>query len=328
MASYKGLLVRKEGDEFVTTLETLDTADLPEGDVVISVEYSSLNYKDALSSVGNPGVSRNFPHTPGIDAAGTVVSCSTGDFAEGDAVIVTGFDLGMHTKGGLAERICVPAGWVTPLPEGLSAEQAMTLGTAGLTAGLCVAKLLQNGATPAQGPVVVSGASGGVGSVAVALLAKLGFDVHAVCGKPEFADALKSLGATEVVGRDALEDTKKPMLKPQWAHGVDTVGGGPLQTMVKSLRPGGSVACCGLAASHKLELTVFPFILRGANLLGVDSVEIPLKDKAVIWEKFAGGWSVDLSPVAREVSLEEVVDVLPKFLQQSITGRYLVRVQG
>ncbi len=287
---YKAWRVEEQDGDYKGAEQTLGTKDLPEGEVLIKVSHSSLNYKDALSASGNKGVTRTFPHTPGIDAAGEVVESATGTPAVGSPVIVTGYDLGMGTAGGFGEYIRVPSAWCVPMPSGWSASTAMIYGTAGLTAGLCVQKLLTMGARPEQGKVAVSGASGAVGSVAVELLAKLGFDVVAISGKADHEDSLKELGASEVVGRDALAEDKKPMLKPVFGNAVDTVGGAPLAELLKQILPGGSVSCCGLVAGPQLQTTVLPFILRGVNLLGVDSVESPLAEKEAVWKKFAGDW--------------------------------------
>ncbi|MDX1597537.1 MAG: YhdH/YhfP family quinone oxidoreductase, partial [Marinobacter sp.] len=288
---FKAWRVQEQDGEYVGSEQTLSTGDLPANEVLIRVSHSSLNYKDALSASGNKGVTRNFPHTPGIDAAGKVIESATGEPSVGSQVIVTGYDLGMNTDGGFGEYIRVPASWCVALPKGWDSRTAMIYGTAGLTAGLCVQKLLKMGATPEQGKVAVSGASGAVGSVAVELLSALGFEVVAISGKQDHADELKTLGASEVIGRDALAAEKKPMLKPVFANAVDTVGGQPLAELLKQIQPGGSVSCCGLVAGPQLETTVLPFILRGVNLLGVDSVEIPLADKASVWRKFAGDWA-------------------------------------
>ncbi|MBC7184074.1 MAG: YhdH/YhfP family quinone oxidoreductase, partial [Marinobacter sp.] len=233
---FKAWRVEEQNGEYVGAEKTLSTADLPDGEVLIRVSHSSLNYKDALSASGNKGVTRSFPHTPGIDAAGEVVESATGTPTQGSPVIVTGYDLGMNTDGGFGEYIRVPAAWCVPMPDGWNARTAMIYGTAGLTAGLCVQKLLTMGAKPEQGKVAVSGASGAVGSVAVELLSKLGFDVVAISGKADHAEDLKALGAKEVVGRETLAEEKKPMVKPVFANAVDTVGGGPLAELLKQIQ--------------------------------------------------------------------------------------------
>ncbi|MFW5823987.1 MAG: YhdH/YhfP family quinone oxidoreductase [Marinobacter sp.] len=321
---YRAWRVHEQDGQYVGREETCRVADLPDNEVLIRVSHSSLNYKDALSASGNKGVTRNFPHTPGIDAAGEVVE-SAGSPAVGSQVIVTGYDLGMNTPGGFGEYIRVPAGWCVPMPENWDARKAMIYGTAGLTAGLCIAKLLKMGATADQGPVVVTGASGAVGTVAVEVLARLGFTVTAVSGKPEQTTALKALGASEVVGRDALEASSKPMLKPVYANAVDTVGGAPLAELLKQVQPGGSVACCGLVAGPKVETTVMPFILRGVNLLGVDSVEIPLQDKQAVWQKLASEWACPKTEAAaRDIGRGELDSALKAFLQGQSHGKIVL----
>lgn len=319
---------RDEQGAFRQQVVSRELDSLPAGEVLVRVRYSSLNYKDALSATGNPGVTRNYPHTPGIDAAGEVEACATDDFAAGDPVIVTGYDLGMNTSGGFGQYIRVPAGWLVPLPAGLSLREAMLLGTAGLTAGLCVDKLLGAGVSPEAGPVLVTGATGGVGSIAVMLLAKLGFEVEAVTGKAEQADWLRQIGASAVLGRETVQEgTSKALLKERWAGAVDTVGGDVLFNVVKSLRRGGSVACCGLTAGTGFQASVFPFILRGVNLLGVDSVEIPLADKADIWRKLAGPWKLEgLERLCHEVGLAELPAEIARILEGRQVGRALVRV--
>lgn len=320
---FKAWRVEEQDGNFKGAEQTLSTADLPAGEVLIKVSHSSLNYKDALSASGNKGVSRSFPHTPGIDAAGEVVESATGAPAVGSQVIVTGYDLGMNTDGGFGEYIRVPATWCVPMPEGWNASTAMVYGTAGLTAGLCVQKLLTMGARPEQGKVAVSGASGAVGSVSVELLAKLGFEVVAISGKA--ADSLKSLGAAEVVGRDALAEDKKPMLKPAFANAVDTVGGTPLAELLKQILPGGSVSCCGLVAGPQLQTTVLPFILRGVNLLGVDSVEIPLAEKETVWDKFAGDWKCPKAEAsAKRIGRADLDSALKAFLEGESAGKIVL----
>lgn len=319
---FKAWRVEEKDGSYVGGEQTLNLGDLPEGDVLIRVSHSSLNYKDALSASGNKGVTRNFPHTPGIDAAGEVVESSAGNISAGTQVIVTGYDLGMNTDGGFGEYIRVPAGWCVPMPRGWDARTAMIYGTAGLTAGLCVQKLLTMGATPSQGPVAVSGASGAVGSVAVELLSKLGFDVVAISGKTDHTDELKALGAKDVVGRDTLAEEKKPLVKPAFGNAVDTVGGAPLAELLKQIKPGGSVSCCGLVAGPQLQTTVLPFILRGVNLLGVDSVEIPLAEKQAVWDKFSGEWACPKTEAAaRDIGRSELDAALKAFLKGESAGK-------
>ncbi|MFT5580539.1 MAG: acrylyl-CoA reductase (NADPH), partial [Paraglaciecola psychrophila] len=268
-------------------------------------------------------------HTPGIDAVGVIKESASADFAIGDTVIVTGYDLGMETHGGLAEYIKVPANWALALPAGLSARDAMVLGTAGLTAGLCVNKLLQAGAVAGDGKVIVTGATGGVGSVAVALLAKLGFEVVASTSKPEQGEMLTSLGAAEIIDRNLLSEVqRKPLLAQQWANAIDCVGGDTLNNLLKSMHSSGSVACCGLVASANLPATVMPFIIRDVNLLGVDSVYISLQKKQAIWQKFANEWKLTgLDALTTEIGLEQVPAYLDKLIQGQNIGRTLVRIK-
>lgn len=326
---FRALRSEKTEQGFRTTLVDTDVSELPAGDVLIRVEWSSLNYKDALSACGKPGVTRQYPHTPGIDAAGVVVSAADGPWKAGDRVIVTGYDLGMNTAGGYGQFIRVPADWVVKLPDNMDLRYAMLLGTAGLTAALCVESLLDTGLSPDQGEVLVTGASGGVGAIAVALLAKLGFTVIAGTGKADAVDWLKALGAADVIGREVLAGgIEKPLLKPRWAGVIDTVGGDILVNALKTLKYGASAACCGMAASSQLNGSVFPFILRGINLLGVDSVELPLDIKQQVWDVLAGEWRLQQPErlLAAEVPLAELPDWFPRILAGEVRGRVLVRV--
>ena len=322
---FRALRVEEQGETFHRAVKSQDYSDLPAGDVLIDVAYSSLNYKDALSATGNKGVTRGYPHTPGIDAAGTVISSTSDRFKTGDQVIVTSYDLGMNTAGGFAERIRVPADWVLPLPDGLSLREAMILGTAGFTAALCVDAIEQQGFE--EGPVVVTGATGGVGSIAVALLAKLGKEVIASTGKVEATEILKALGASSVIDRQSLSETAKaPMLKGLYGAAVDTVGGETLVNLIKQVKPHASVAACGLVGGPKLELTVFPFILRGVNLLGIDSQSCPMAKRERIWQKLANSWKLDLEPITTEVSLEGLEPSIQAILRGQIRGRVLVNL--
>lgn len=326
MTAYKAFLVEKE-DKLVThSIVERSTDDLPEGDLLIKVQYSSVNYKDALSAKGLPGVTRNYPHTPGIDAAGVVAESTVSHFKEGDEVIAIGFDLGMNTPGGYGEYIRVPASWVTPLPAGMTIRESMVIGTAGFTAALCIEKLEQMGAAPADGPVIVSGATGGVGSVAIALLAQSGYEVIASSGKADKEEYLKSLGASSVIGREELsKENPRPMLGTDYAHGVDTVGGEILSNIIKSLRYGGSVAICGLVASVAFSTTVLPFILRGVNVLGIDSVELPIEQKNEIWDRLASDWKLNtLDRMTVEIGLEDISVTVDSIFAGKGTGRTLV----
>ena len=328
MTEFNAFWVEKTDTGMKTSIIKRHIDDLPAGDVLIRVQYSSVNYKDALSTKGIPGVTRDYPHTPGIDAAGVVVSSSDSAFAADDKVLVIGYDLGMNTPGGYGQYIRVPANWVMKLPAGMSPRESMVLGTAGFTAALCVAKLEQMGARPADGPVLVTGATGGVGSVAVALLSKLGYEVVGSSGKADKVDYLKSLGASRVIGREEMgAENKRPMLAETWAHGVDTVGGEILANLIKSLKYGGSVAICGLVASPAFTTTVLPFILRNVNLLGVDSVQLPLAAKSATWQRMATDWRLDnLDAMTHEIGLEALPAVIEQIFAGQVTGRTLVKL--
>ena len=324
MTMFRALVVEKTAEgNFTRRVAERSVDTLPAGDVLIDVRYSSLNYKDGLSATGNPGVTRNFPHTPGIDAAGSVVESRSAAVKAGDEVIVIGFDLGMNTSGGFGQRIRVPADWVVKRPAGLSALDSMILGTAGFTAALAIDKLEAAGMQPNGGPVLVTGATGGVGSVAVMLLAKLGYEVAAVTGKADQHVFLKSLGASEILGRDALaEGANRPLLKERWGGVVDTVGGDLLFNGVKSLRYGCSLAACGLVASPQFAATVLPFILRHVNLLGIDSVQLPLAEKARIWAKLGQSWKLDrLGELKVDFSLATISTGIDRILAGAMVGR-------
>jgi alcohol dehydrogenase len=329
MSTFKALRVSEESaGVYSQRIVERQLDELPAGDVLIRVQYSSLNFKDALSASGNRGVTKRYPHTPGIDAAGVVTESAVGEFAPGDEVLVTGYDLGMNTPGGFGQYIRVPAAWVIKRPKGLSLRETMLLGTAGLTAGLCIDKLEQAGLTTDAGPVLVTGATGGVGSIAVALLARLGYSVAASTGKAEQGEFLRQLGAQQIVTRSELQEgADKPMLKEHWAAAVDTVGGDILFNVVKSLRYGGSVACCGLTAGTGFKGSVLPFILRGVNLLGVDSVELPLVVKASMWDKLSVQWRLgNLDSLVHEIGLEQLPDAIGRILAGKLVGRVLVRL--
>ena len=327
---FRAFWVEKTEDRrFVRSVVEREVDALPGGDLLIDVAWSSLNYKDALSAIGNPGVTRNYPHTPGIDAAGTVVESASADFSPGDAVIVYGFDLGMNTPGGFGQRIRVPAAWAISMPDGLDARAAMILGTAGITAALSVEKLEAAGMTTDGGPVVVTGATGGVGSIAVKLLARLGYEVHAVTGKASRHEFLRSLGASAILTREeAAAGAEKPLLKPTWGGAIDTVGGPILFNVIKALRYNASVAACGLVASPELPATVFPFILRGVNLLGVDSVVPPIEKKRELWNRLAGPWRLDLEPLVVPLTLDTLSGAIDAILKGEMAGRGLVDLNG
>lgn len=325
--TFRALRVKEnETGKFIRNIIERKLDDLPDGDVLIKVRYAALNYKDALSSVGNKGVTKNYPHTPGIDAAGTVVECKTPQFKAGDKVLVTSYDLGMNTDGAFAEYIRVPEGWVVPLPNGLNLRECMIIGTAGLTAAIGLYKLEMMGQNPEQGPIIISGASGGVGSMAVGILAKAGYQVIASTGKENVEEFLKNIGASEVVDREfANDDSSRPLMKPKWAGGIDTVGGNTLATLLKGCQPGGSVASCGLVGSPNLSTTVFPFIINGINLLGLDSANFPMKERRQIWKRLAQEWKLsDLDSMATMCTLEELDPYIDQILHGTLKGRVVV----
>ncbi|GAB6083171.1 oxidoreductase [Desulfuromonas carbonis] len=303
--------------------------DLPPGELLLRVHYSSLNYKDALSASGRPGVTKNYPHTPGIDAAGVVVEDASGRFKPGDEVIVTGFDLGMNTAGGFGQYIRIPAAWGVPLPDGLSLRESMIYGTAGFTAGLSVHRLAAAGVAPGAGDILVTGATGGVGSIAVGVLARAGYRVVAATGKLSEGEYLRGLGATEVADRQSLLDgAERPMMKERWAGAVDVVGGNTLAAILKSTCYGGVVTCCGLVGAPDLPVNVFPFILRGVSLLGIDSVQCPAQPRLQVWQQLAGVWKPPrLEDTVTEFSLQELDPAIKGILAGELRGRTLVNLQ-
>jgi acrylyl-CoA reductase (NADPH) len=327
--TFKALVVSETTDgQFRRAITERRLNELPDNDVLIRVHYSSLNYKDALSAHGNKGVTRQYPHTPGIDAAGVVAASRDAAFHEGDPVLVTGYDLGMNTPGGLGTYIRVPAEWIIPLPSGLSLKESMIYGTAGFTAAMCVHRLVEHGVTPDQGEILVSGATGGVGSLAVALLNRLGYAPVAVSGKSAAIPFLESLGARSVMTRDeAGAQAEKPILKARWAGVVDTVGGNILSQAIKSTRYGGAVTCCGLVASPNLSLTVFPFILRSVALYGIDSAECGHDLRLFLWERLSDAWRPEgLASLAREIDLADVEESMALLLKGSHQGRTVVKM--
>lgn len=327
--NFKAMVVRETADKkFIREITEKSLSDLPKGELLIEVHFSSLNYKDALSATGNKGVTRNYPHTPGVDAAGVVVESASQQFAPGEEVIVTGFDLGMNTSGGFGRYIRIPASWAIKRPRNLSLKESMAYGTAGFTAALSLFKMERFGLTKDQGEVLVTGATGGVGCFAVGILAKAGYQVVAATGKTGEKDFLQNLGAKEVLSREEVSDTSgRPLLKGRWAGTVDTVGGHFLATALKSTRYGGVVSCCGLVASPELPTTVYPFILRGVSLLGIDSVECPMETRLLIWNKISQAWKLDrLDDLFLECSLEELDKKIDPILQGKVRGRVLVNL--
>jgi acrylyl-CoA reductase (NADPH) len=322
-------LVRREDGKVTARVETITQDQLPDGDVLIRVAYSSLNYKDALACQGHPGVVRTFPHVPGIDCAGVVAESASNSARPGDEVLVTGYELGAGHWGGFAAYVRVPADWIVKLPADLSLRDAMAYGTAGFTAAQCVTAIVERGIGPDRGPVIVTGATGGVGSLAVAILAKLGYEVEAVTGKREQEDWLRRLGAKRVLERDEVNDhSDRPLLSSRWAAAVDTVGGQPLATILRSIEHRGCVAACGLVAGAELQLTVYPFILRGVTLAGIDSAKCPRPQRVEMWQKLAGPWRVErLNDIAHEITLDELPDRVQKILAGKLVGRTIVVTQ-
>ena len=327
--NFKALIVEKTIDkQFVRRISDRNINDLPPGDMVVRVHYSSLNYKDALSATGHPGVTRQFPHTPGIDAAGEVVSCLSNVFAPGEKVLITGYDLGMETDGGWGQLIRIPSEWALRLPEGLFLRDSMALGTAGFTAGLSVLKLVQAGVRPDQGDILVTGATGGVGSIAVSILAGAGYRVVASTGKEADTEYLKGLGAAEVISRDAAAaGAEKAVLAERWGGVVDVVGGSTLVAALKSTKYGGTATCCGLVGSPELPLNVYPFILRGVSLIGIDSVLCPREVREEVWKRLASEWKpTRLAEVTTECTLDRVEQMIQAILKGGVTGRVVVNM--
>lgn len=326
---FRALVVEEgEGGKFTRSIKERTVSDLSEGEVLIRVHYSSLNFKDALSATGNKGVTKNYPHTPGIDAAGVVEESSSPQVKPGEEVLVTGYDLGANTDGGYGEYIRVPAGWVVGLPEGLSTRESMIYGTAGFTAALSVYKMEEYGTTPDMGEVLVTGATGGVGSVACAILAKAGYSVVASTGKMDQKEFLTGLGVKEIISRaDSADTSGRPLLKGRWAGAVDTVGGDILATAIKSAKQHGVITCCGNVASGELPINVYPFILRGVSLVGIDSAYCPMDARRKVWSKLAGEWKIDLDGIATEVTLGGLDEQIDLILKGGQKGRVVVNLQ-
>ena len=325
--NFKALRIMKEGEGYVRRIESRKISDLPEGDTLVKVQYSSLNYKDALSSIGNRGVTRDYPHTPGIDAAGIIVKSDNPKFSEGEEVIITGYDLGMNTDGGFGEYIRIPSEWIVKKPQGLDLQESMVYGTAGFTAALSVYKLTKTLDTDA-GEILVTGGTGGVANIASKILVKLGYDVVVATGKVDSQkDELLNLGVKSVISREEVQDPKgKPMLKSRWAGVIDTVGGSMLGDVMKSIGYNGVVTTCGNVAGDKFESSVYPFILRGITLYGIDSVQCPMDLRLKIWEKLGGTWKAEnLDAMVQLVSLEEVEKKIDEMLEGKKVGRVILK---
>ncbi len=325
---FRALRVHETSDgQFESGIERKNIQELPEGNTLIRVEYSSLNYKDALSVTGNRGVTKAYPHTPGIDAAGIIEKSDSEHFKAGDKVIISGYDLGMNTWGGFSEYIRVPDKWVLPLPKGLTTRKAMELGTAGLTAGISVSGLLENGIKP-DDKIMVTGATGGVGMISLLILNHIGFSVIAFTGKENHFEFLRNIGASEVQPRKELHEyNNKPLLKGEYTGAVDVAGGNTLAGILKRIQYGGVVTCCGLVDSPELETTVFPFILRSIRLIGIDSAECSLNKRKEIWEHFATDWKFEFPEQSiTECTMEKAPHYIEKMLKGEITGRVIVQL--
>jgi acrylyl-CoA reductase (NADPH) len=322
---YSAYYVEEKDGSFSSSIAQLELQKPAEGFVQIKVSYSSLNYKDALSASGNKGVTRNYPFVPGIDAAGIITDGNSSQFEDGDEVIVTGYDMGMNTPGGFGEYINVPANWVVKKPANVTAIEVMSIGTAGLTAAASVLKI-QKSSGESDLPVLVSGATGGVGSIGVMLMSKLGFEVSALTGKSSSINFLQSIGANNIILRDEyLEAPSKPMEKPLFSSAIDTVGGNILSRMLPQISPHGVVACCGNVAGIEVNTTVFPFILRGIMLAGIDSAESPIEFKTNIWNKFANEWRLDLSSLIKVVTKENLQQEIDLILKGGQQGRVVLK---
>lgn len=324
-------LVAKDADGNVSgSVTERSLEELPDGDVLVRVAYSSLNYKDALAATGHPGVNRIFPHVPGADAAGVVAASDVDQLAVGDRVVVTGYEMGMNRWGGFGEYIRVPHDWIVPLPSALSLRESMIFGTAGFAAALCVDAIGKYEISPDAGEIVVTGASGGVGSVAVAILAKLGYHVAAVTGKTAAGEYLEKLGAEKILDREEVDDrTRRPMLPERWAAAVDTVGGAILATVLRATRQGGCVATCGMVAGFDLPITVYPFILRGVTLFGIAGAICPMPLRLRVWQRLAEKWKPEnLETMATLVGLSDLPGRIDDILAGEITGRVVVAIGG
>lgn len=326
--NYKAFVIREQEDgSFSRQIEQKSTQDLPNHEVLIKVHYAALNYKDALSSSGHKGITREFPHVPGVDACGEVVQCKSEKFDKGDKVIVTSYDFGMNTSGGFQEYICVPDSWPVCLPEKMSLEESMIIGTGGFTAALALYKMEQNGQHPSMGKILVTGSTGGVGTMAVNLLGLNGYEVIASTGKSEHHQFLKELGATEIISREEVNDESgRPLLRHKWAGAIDTVGDNTLATCIKACGRNGSIAVCGLVQSPKLQTTVYPFILNGVNVLGIETAETPRNIRVELWRRLANEWKPNcLHAVKDMIALEQLEGRIDAMLKGKSKGRTVVK---
>ncbi len=325
---FQALTLNQEEKRTIASIEQIDESQLPEGDVVVAVDYSSLNYKDGLAITGKGKIIRNFPMVPGIDLAGQVLSSEDSRYKEGDAVVLTGWGVGENHWGGMAQKASLKADWLVPLPQGFSAKQAMMVGTAGFTAMLCVQALLDAGIKPEDGPVLVTGASGGVGSVAVTLLAQLGYKVSAVTGRVEQnGPLLEKLGASQIIDRSEFEEPARPLEKQVWAGAVDTVGSKVLAKVLAQMDYNSAVAACGLAGGFDLPTTVMPFILRNVRLQGVDSVNCPQDKRVAAWESLAKLLPASyFDQACTEISLEQAPQYAEEITNGQVTGRVVIKL--
>ncbi len=325
---FKAYMIHQEEGKVASRFVDMEDAQLDAGELTISVAWSSVNYKDALAATGAGRIIRRYPCVGGIDLAGTVVESKDGRFAVGDEVIATSYDIGVAHHGGYARKARVPADWALKLPAGLTLKEAMSLGTAGFTAGLAVVRMEHDGLKPANGPVVVSGATGGVGSIAIEILARLGYEVVALTGKEQESDYLKRLGAKEVMLRQSLDLAKiKPLDKAMWAGAIDNLGGEVLSWMASTMQVGGTLASVGLAASMSLNTTVAPFILRGVSLLGIDSVNCPMPQRAEVWRRLATDMKpAHLAELTRTIAFDELPGVFDDFIKSRVKGRIVVAI--
>jgi acrylyl-CoA reductase (NADPH) len=330
METYTALRIHQDDHGHRAGFEQLPKPTPAEGEVLVRVEYSSVNYKDALAGTGRGKILRTFPLVGGIDAAGTVEQSNAPGYRPGDAVLATGWGLSFDHDGAYAEYLCVPGSWLVPIPEGLDARSAMILGTAGFTAALAVHRMLVNGQRPELGPILVTGASGGVGCMAIAIFARLGYEVVALSGKPHLEHWLKQIGASRVAGRDAMADAKRPLEKALWGGAVDNVGGETLAQITRTVAPGGNIAAIGLAGGHLLETTVMPFILRGVSLLGCNSVDVPQPLRNELWRHLASDWRpADLDALIGDtLNLDALPSAFERMLAGNTHGRLLVRVRA
>ena len=322
---FKAYLVEEVEGSFNGSIQEIELPPLEDGKVSIKVHYSSLNYKDALASTGVKGVARSYPFVPGIDVAGEITESSDERYSVGDLVVATGYKIGMAVFGGFGEMVQLPSEWLVKLPSGLTLQEAMNIGTAGLTAGASVKKIIDSGISKDL-PVLVSGATGGVGSVAVNLLSKLGYEVHALTGKSEESETLKDMGAKQVLLRDEfMAEPIKALDKGIYGGAVDTVGGDILAKMLSMISNEGSVSCCGNVGGMKFTSSVFPFILRGVSLIGIDSAESPINFKDEIWNLFATDWSLELNKYSKVISLDQIEDEITKILKGQQVGRVVIK---